>query len=126
MKYEIKLSHQFGIILCFKVIIFCIILFAFKYLPFDSEYYSGYFVGFNDPISLKDAFMAWDAHHYILIAQNGYIVGHFSILMYPLLPFLIFLLDLITKNSIISGLLITNLSSFIAIPFFYKLVRENF
>lgn len=76
------------------------------------------------PNVLLDSLIHWDAGWFLRIAGQGYDFD--SAPFFPLFPFLIHLLTLITKSGVISGFLISNAALFIACYFLYRLVRENY
>jgi hypothetical protein len=60
----------------------------------------------------------FDGIHYLLIAKNGY--SQYEQAFFPLYPLLIHIVSFITRNELISGLLISNISIFIGLFVFYK------
>ena len=72
----------------------------------------------------------WDSGHYIRIAEYGYLkasyLNHASIPYLPLFPWLIRALTLLTGNSMVSALMISNTSFIFLMVFFYQLVRLDF
>jgi hypothetical protein len=66
----------------------------------------------------------WDAEHYIGIATAGY--SGTEPAFFPLYPALINLVGGLTGNHLIAGLLISNVASFFALLYLYKLVEHEF
>lgn len=75
------------------------------------------------PNVLLDSLIHWDAGWFLRIAEQGY--NFDSAPFFPLFPLLIRLLTLVTTNSVVSGLLISNTALFIACYFLYRLVKED-
>jgi len=67
----------------------------------------------------------FDGVHYLSIAENGY--GIYQQAFFPLFPLMIKLLSfLVFRDYVLSGLFIVHLSFFIALYFFYKLVKLDY
>jgi hypothetical protein len=66
----------------------------------------------------------WDAVHYLDIARRGYIGT--DVAFFPLYPGLIRILGRVIGNDLVAGLLISNLSLFFGLLFFYKLVEHQY
>jgi hypothetical protein len=66
----------------------------------------------------------WDAQHYLAIATNGYQGSEMA--FFPLYPFLIHVLGGLIGNHLTAGLVISNLSFFIALAYLYALVRLEY
>jgi hypothetical protein len=66
----------------------------------------------------------WDAEHYIGIATNGY--SGTEPAFFPLYPLLIWIVGGLTGNHLSAGLLISNVASFFALLYLYKLVEHEF
>ncbi len=66
----------------------------------------------------------WDAEHYIGIATTGY--SGTEPAFFPLYPALVYLVGELTGNHLIAGLLISNIASFFALLYLYKLVEHEF
>lgn len=66
----------------------------------------------------------WDAQHYLNIATNGY--SGKEIAFFPLYPWLIHVLGGAIGDHLTAGLLISNLSFFIALGYLYALVRLEY
>ena len=67
----------------------------------------------------------FDGVHYLSIAENGY--GIYQQAFFPFFPLMLRLLSFVfLENYIIAGLVIVHLSFFIALYFFYKLVKLDY
>ena len=66
----------------------------------------------------------WDAEHYIGIAANGY--SGTEPAFFPLYPVLIRLLGAVLGNILVAGLAISNVASFFALLYLYKLVEHEY
>ena len=81
-------------------------------------------------IHLREGFLGesvwqnFDGVHYLSIARHGYY--QFQQAFFPFYPYLIRYLTVFVKDYLLSGLLISHLSFFIALFLFYKLVRLDF
>ncbi len=107
-----------------KLSIFLIIIFAYNLLPFAGlNHFANFTYPAHEKISLKTAFKTWDAQHYLFLSEKGYKPNIDSDRFFPLLPILINLLTFITRNSVFSGLLLSNVASFIGFYFFYRFVE---
>lgn len=71
------------------------------------------------------SFGNFDGVHYLGIAKDAY-AYQFTQAFFPLYPVLIKFLTFFTKNYIISGLLISNISFLLGLFIFYKLVKLNY
>ena len=99
---------------------------AWALLPFNQELYeANYRYGDRAPTSFAASFNTWDSQHYIRLAERGYEEGTLSNAFNPLYPWLIKVTNLITGDSIISGLLIANLASAAALYLLYRLVCKR-
>lgn len=113
-------------ILFVKVSIVVFIFLAFSLLPFNYDTYSGNFVyPPHSPITLKTAYATWDAQHYIYVSEKGYQKGNDSDAFSPLFPFLIHIFTFLTRNSFWSGIVLSNIFSFVACYLFYLLVKSR-
>jgi hypothetical protein len=66
----------------------------------------------------------WDAEHYLGIATNGYTGTEPA--FFPLYPLLIHLVGELTGSNLLAGLLISNVASFFALLYLYKLVEHEY
>jgi Gpi18-like mannosyltransferase len=83
----------------------------------------------NPPQLLINQFAKWDAPHYMYIAQNGYTnqgdAANF-IVFFPLYPFLVRLITFDFAYINLSGLIISNISSLIAVIYLFKLAKLDY
>ena len=71
----------------------------------------------------------WDTGFYLSIAEEGYKVEGVqfpSVPFFPLLPLLIRLVNLLTGDTLVAGLIVSNLALCAASILFYRLVLEEF
>ncbi len=75
----------------------------------------------------------WDAVHYLYIAQYGYCnldcvhsYEQFSIVFFPLYPFLVRIFQFFARNYMLSSLIVSNVFYILTVFFLYKLVRKDF
>jgi len=103
-----------------------IILFIMPILPQNSAIEGWHF---QDNV-IKDALAArWDTGFYLSIANEGYFnegVQFPSVAFFPLYPLAIRLFNIVTGESAWSGLLISNVSLWVAAVLFFRLVSEEF
>ncbi len=66
----------------------------------------------------------WDAYHYLKIATNGYSGSEMA--FFPLYPWLIHVLGGAIGDHLTAGLIISNLSFFVALGYLYALVRLEY
>lgn len=78
-----------------------------------------HFLTWNEWLSV---WSRWDTNHYISIAEHGYLPVSKTIVFFPLLPILISFFNLIFHNSIVSGLAISFIASYLSLFYFYKLL----
>ena len=80
---------------------------------------------------LLDGWTRWDAGWYRGIAEHGYSdqpvndQGQRNVVFFPLYPMAIRMLNLVIRNSYVSGLIISNLSFAAALVLLYLMVRER-
>ena len=78
---------------------------------------------------LTNQFAKWDGSHYVYLAQNGYTnqgdAANF-IVFFPLYPFLIRLITFDFAYVNLSGLIISNTSSLIAVIYLFKLAKLDY
>ena len=99
---------------------------AWALLPFNQSLYeANYRYGDRTPSSFADSFNTWDAQHYIKLAEQGYRQGELSNAFGPLYPLLIKWTNVVTGDSIVSGLLIANAASAMALYLLYRLVAKH-
>ena len=75
-------------------------------------------------VSLVASLVRWDAGHYLTIAMDGYIYPNMA--FFPLYPLLVKFLNFFIGNIILSGLMISWVSLFLAIFFLFKLIVFKF
>ncbi|MEM2969511.1 MAG: glycosyltransferase family 39 protein [Candidatus Bathyarchaeia archaeon] len=102
-----------------------------KVLIFSLGFAASYIIeGPSSPLAiLMRQFCRWDSPHYIDIAKNWYVnVGEqrFFIVFFPLYPLLIRLTTFDWEYVNLSALLVSNLSSIIAVIYLFKLVKLDF
>lgn len=113
-------------ILLWKLGTFITAYIAWYLLPFDLSTYSvNYRYGALEPDSFWDGFVTWDSQHYIKIAEQGYEAVSLTNAFGPLFPLLIRAGNLITGDSVVSGLLIANVASGLALFLLYRLVTKR-
>jgi Gpi18-like mannosyltransferase len=66
----------------------------------------------------------WDAQHYLTIAASGY--QGTDVAFFPLYPFLIHVLGGLIGNHLTAGLVVSNLSFFVALAYLYALTRLEY
>ncbi len=115
--------HIVGMIAFVKICIFSLLFLSFEFFPFNTVYYfSNFIYPKGEAISLKTAYKTWDAQHFLFLSEKGYHAKNDSNAFPPLYPLAIFLLTTLTKNSFVSGLIISNLCSLVGFYLFYELV----
>lgn len=67
----------------------------------------------------------FDGVHYLRIARDGYSY-QYTQAFFPLYPILIRAVSYITQNYLLSAVLISNISFFLALVIFFQLVKENY
>lgn len=102
-----------------------------KVLIFSLGFVVTYFdEGPSDPLSIvMRQFCRWDSPHYIDIAKNWYVnVGEqrFFIVFFPLYPLLIKLATFDWNYVNLSALLVSNISSVVAVAYLFKLAKLDF
>ncbi|MEM2854074.1 MAG: mannosyltransferase family protein [Candidatus Bathyarchaeia archaeon] len=108
-----------------------LIVLASKVFVFSLGFMTTYLnEGPSNPLSiLMRQFCRWDGPHYIDIAKNWYVnkgEQRFFIVFFPLYPLLIRLITFDWQYVNLSALLISNLSSIIAMVYLFKLVKLDF
>ena len=99
---------------------------AWALLPFNQDLYTAnYRYGDRFPTSFAASFNTWDSQHYIRLAEQGYREGLISNAFGPLFPLLIRVTNIVTGDSIVSGLLVANLASAAGLYLLYRLVRKR-
>src|SRR5688500_17719356 len=95
------------LILGWKALTFVVTFIAWSVLPFNHAMRNANLRwGERDDGSFAAALSTWDSQHYIRIAEVGYQPGLLTNAFGPLYPWLIRALNVVTGDSIVSGLLI--------------------
>lgn len=77
-----------------------------------------------DP-TLLTSLANWDGAHLLFIAESGYQHSR-QFAFSPLYPSLVFLLNLLINNLLISGIIISWTTSFIALVFLFQVIKKEF
>jgi hypothetical protein len=116
-----------ALILGWKAFTFFVAFVAWSVLPFNHAMRNANLRwGERDDGSFAAALSTWDSQHYIRIAEVGYEPGLLTNAFGPLYPWLIRALNVVTGDSIVSGLLISNIASGLALYLLYRFVRRRF
>ncbi len=123
-------SGVFFIFFSSKLLIILLTLLISFLFAFNINYAENMYVH-KIPDSFLDKFSGWDGQLYIKIAEQGYAFNHLQdgiidYTFYPFYPLLIRSFNYLFHNSLISGLFISYLTSFIGIFFLYKLIRKDY
>jgi Gpi18-like mannosyltransferase len=124
-----KLKELISIAIIFKLAIFLVIILAYFVLPFNTgNYHANFVYPADEQVTIFSVFKTWDGQHYLFLAEKGYPDGvTISTAFYPLYPFIIRLIGFIfLGNTLVAGLVISNLCSILAIVYFYLLVKKLF
>ena len=121
MQKSNPLKISFGFFVIYRAFIFLISFFSITFFP---KLIAGDLIAPGTIFNYMSSWANWDGGHYLAIAKDGYQIW-FQYAFFPLYPILIKLFSIFT-SPLISGLVISNLSLFLAIYFFYKLVRLDF
>lgn len=101
------------------------VLFIVAYIAQHAIPYLGFFpyreilTDFKLP-SLISSFANFDGLHYILISQQGY--SQYEQAYFPLYPLLMALINIITCNALVSGLIISHVSFLVGLVYLHKLL----
>lgn len=75
-------------------------------------------------------FYHWDVRHYLDIAEHGYTLTerdhYFQIVFMPLWPMLIYLINLITGNVLISGMILAQIFSLLGACFLFQTIKRDY
>lgn len=97
--------------------VFIIAYLGFLFIPNSNLFNQGFFSSFAN----------WDGGHYLGIAEFGYSdVNTYQYAFFPLYPLVIRGLTFLTRNYLLSALLISFISSYFGVLLFYKLVKSEF
>lgn len=116
-----ELLAVFGIALLFRIIVFLISVCAI-YMFRDKAY------SFSD---LMNEYLKWDAKNYQRIAMGGYKYyiengDYVTVVFFPLYPWLIRIFNIIFKNEILSGIVLSGLLYSGACCYLYKLLSLDY
>jgi Gpi18-like mannosyltransferase len=112
-----------------------VLMLVAKFAVFAVGYASAYATAFShgesaEPFGLlMNMFAKWDAPHYMFIAQNGYVnLGDAAnfIVFFPLYPLLVRLVTFDFAYVNLSGLVVSNVCSIIAVVYLFKLARLDY
>ena len=82
-------------------------------------------IGPNQPFDYWASWAQWDGGHYFSISQRGYqLLGDYA--FFPLYPSVVKLLDFATNNTLLSGLIISNISFLLFLIVFAKVLTLRF
>lgn len=101
-------------------------LFIVAYIAQHTVPYLGFFpyreilTDFKLP-SWISSFANFDGLHYILISQQGY--SQYEQAYFPLYPLLMALVNIITNNALLSGLIVSHMSFLVGLVFLHKLMK---
>lgn len=112
MNLDIKITK---ILIIWYLLILGVAFLGYNYIP-RSGIYSGSFL---------EMFSNWDGKHFLAIARNGYAPIN-QVVFFPLYPVLIKVASFVTKDYLLTSLLISIVSSFFAIHYFFKLILLDF
>lgn len=115
------------LILVSKIFVFLIIFIAYNFVPFDRfQYRANLRWPPNEAISLLTAYKTWDAQNYLFLSEVWYQKSLLAGSFYPLFPLLIVIIRIVTQNSFVAGMLVSNIASIIALYYFYLFVKQYF
>ncbi len=123
-----RLKDLIVIAVVFKLVMFLVVYLASNLLPICEPLYSKDFVyPPHENINAATAFKTWDAMHYLFLSENGYPNDmQMSDAFYPLYPFLIYVFRFAVRNSLVTGLVLSNVASLTAIILLYLLLKKKF
>lgn len=126
-EYHLKIPYSIKIAISIAVIV--------KLLVFSVGYVSAYAVALThgystQPLGLfMNMFAHWDSPHYMYIAQHGYVnqgdPANF-IVFFPLYPLLVRLITVDCSYVNLSGLIISNVASIVAVVYMFKLAKLDY
>lgn len=121
-----SLINFFLIFFLWRIFNFFIIFITPKFIPYLGFFpYKEEILKYNLPVFLNKL-ANFDGIHYLLISERGY--GQYEQAFFPLYPFLIKVFSFFTHNSLLSGLIISNVFFFFGLIFlikYFKLVLPN-
>lgn len=111
-----KLYPNVTIIFCIWAIsVLTIFFFGFSNFPHSDKFSNNFWENLAN----------WDGGHYLGIAEHGY-QEKYQYAFFPLYPLLIKAVSSLTQNYLAASLLISIISSFLAIHLFFNLIRLDF
>ena len=114
------------VILAWKLGVLGTVAFAYDGLRFFEEQRNlDFYYPRTAEISFSTVFTTWDSSRYLFLAEQGYAPDQSSNWFAPLFPLSIRGVNLITGDSIVSGLLISNVASTLGLYLFYVFARER-
>ncbi len=78
------------------------------------------------PTSWRLMLNTWDTNHYLFLSEHGYIKGQMANAMYPLWPYLIHVGNYVFHDSLVSGMILSNLLSVVALMIFREFAAGKF
>lgn len=115
------------IFISWRVGLFVLGFLASFILKYDPSF--PYADGLLDIFNLPQWIYSWanfDGVHYITIAQKGYVGTAYIQAFFPLFPGLVYFLNLIIHNALISGLVISNLSFLALLITWFIFIKKKF
>lgn len=116
------LKYTLAVFLSWRIIITFIAFFGLSFFP-----HYNHPIGLDWPSANLDFWIRWanwDGGHFKSIVESGY--QNFQVVFFPLYPLLVAGLTFLSIPSLWAGLIISNLSIFIALFFLYKLVLIDY
>lgn len=129
--WRVIFSWPIRISLFSRISLFLLAYLSLIFIPLNSDPNIGLWRVFPNNLFL-DGWARWDAGWYVNIAENGYLnqplnsQGQKNVVFFPAYPISIRLLNLITHNSFLSGILISNIAFVVASALLYKLVCDRY
>jgi hypothetical protein len=116
-----------GVFVVSRMGLLLLVYLSLIYLPFNSNV-PGTWRAFPNNLWL-DGWARWDAGWYRIIAEQGYsdqpVLGEQrDVVFFPLYPLSIRALNVVTRNSFLSGILISNAAFGLALVLLFRLARE--
>lgn len=116
-----------------KLILFSGAFLGYKIIPFDDEMYDSNFNFFEKGDGFFEIWQTWDSQWYLKIARDGYFTGSFTEMsdiavyaFFPLFPLLIYFLNFLFSNLVISGLFVSFICSVVTVIYLYKLINLDY
>jgi len=122
-----ELKRVLILFLGIKLTLFLLLFLAASLLPYSKEMYERNFLyPANEKHSVVSAFKAWDGQHYVFLAEKGYQPEQESNRFSPLYPSTIWVVKQLVGNTIVAGLLVSTVFSFLAVYFLFSLTKLLF